>query len=83
MKKILATILLSLILFSGLITFAEARSIRVRGYYKPSTGIYIQPYYRTSPNRSKWDNYSTKGNINPYTGKRGTVSPFKSYRFRY
>jgi len=74
MKKILATILLSLILFSGLITFAEARSIRVRGYYKPSNGCYIMPHYRTSPNRTKWDNWSTKGNINPFTGKKGYKS---------
>jgi len=82
MKKILATILLliSLILFSGFITFAEARSIRVKGYTRRSSGAYVQSYRRTSPNRSKWDNYSTKGNINPYTGKKGTISPF---RFRY
>ncbi len=81
MKKILATILLitSLILFSGLVTFAEARSIRVRGYARRSSGIYVQSYRRTSPNKSKWDNYSTKGNINPYTGRKGTVNP---YNFR-
>ena len=82
MKKILATILLSLMLFSGFTIAAEARSIRVRGYYKPSTGTYIQPYYRTSPNRSKWDNYSTKGNYNPFTGKKGYTSPYKVYRFK-
>jgi len=78
MKKILATILLSLILFSGLITFAEARSIRVRGYYKPSTGRYVMPYYRTSPNRTKWDNWSTKGNTNLFTGTKGTINPWRS-----
>jgi len=77
MKKLLATILISLALILSTSSFVEARTVRVKGYYKPSTGTYVQPHYKTSPNRSKWDNYSTKGNINPYTGKRGTVNPWK------
>ena len=52
-------------------------AIRVKGYYKPSTGTYVMPSIRTSPNKSKFDNYSTKGNYNPYTGKKGTVGPFR------
>ena len=55
---------------------AEAAT-RVRGYYKPSTGAYVMPSVRTSPNRTKLDNYSTKGNYNPYTGKSGTVDPYR------
>lgn len=77
MKKTLATILISLALILSLSGFAEAYTIRVKGYYKPSTGTYVMPYYRTSPNINKWDNWSTKGNYNPYTGKKGYVSPFK------
>lgn len=50
---------------------AEAYSYRVRGYYR-SSGTYVQPYYRTSPNSYKYDNYSYKGNYNPYTGRYGT-----------
>ena len=42
-----------------------------QGTYKPAS-------YRTSPNGTKIDNFSTKGNINPYTGKSGTVDPFKT-----
>jgi hypothetical protein len=82
MKKILVSVILtiSLLFLSGLISFANARSIRVKGYTRRSTGSYVQSYRRTSPNRNKWDNYSTKGNINPYTGKKGTVNP---YNFRY
>jgi len=30
---------------------------------------------QTNPNSTKLDNYSTKGNVNPYTGKPGTVDP--------
>lgn len=60
----------------GFVGSAEAAS-RVRGYYKPRTGTYVQPHYRSSPNSSRWDNWSTKGNYNPYTGKKGYTSPYK------
>jgi hypothetical protein len=29
----------------------------------------------TNPNHTKRDNWSTKGNVNPYTGKAGTKNP--------
>jgi len=77
MKKILSTILISLVLLLGVSSFADAKTSSVRGYIKPSTGRYVAPHYRTAPNDTKWDNFSTKGNINPYTGKRGTVNPLK------
>lgn len=80
MRKILATILVSLVLILVLFSSANAYT-RVRGYYKPSTGRYIEPHFRTSPNRTLFDNWSTKGNTNPFTGKRGTVDPFK-FKFR-
>ena len=48
----------------------------VRGYTR-SNGAYVQPHYQTAPNTTKLDNYSTKGNHNPYTGKAGTVDPYK------
>ena len=38
-------------------------------------GIYVQPHNRTSPNSTQRDNYSSKGNTNPYTGKPGTRTP--------
>ena len=76
MKKsiLLAVLLLSFLSFS---VSAEARTTRVKGYYKPSTGRYVAPHYKTTPNRTKIDNYSTKGNYNPYTGKKGTVNLYR------
>lgn len=44
---------------------------RVGGYYRKS-GTYVAPYYRSTSNSTKADNWSTKGNYNPYTGKAGT-----------
>jgi hypothetical protein len=45
--------------------------VYVNGYYR-SNGTYVQGHYRTRPNRDKTDNYSYRGNVNPYTGKVGT-----------
>jgi len=42
----------------------------VHGYTK-SNGTYVQPYHRTNANSIKSDNYSSQGNINPYTGQPG------------
>ena len=50
---------------------AQAKDVHVKGYTKKD-GTYVAPYTRTSPNHTKSDNYSTKGNVNPYTGKEGT-----------
>jgi hypothetical protein len=71
---------LSLFIFLGFFSFVDAKSVKVKSYFKPSTGRYVQPYYRSTPNKTKFDNWSTKGNYNPYTGKKGTVNP---YKFKY
>lgn len=56
----------------------------VRGYVRKD-GTYVQPHVRSSPNSVQWDNYSTKGNTNPYTGQQGTqrdttYDTFKPFR---
>ena len=56
--------------------------VYVRGYYR-SDGTYVQPHYRSSPNSTTLDNWSTKGNVNPYTGKRGTRDPYSGYTNPY
>ncbi len=58
-------------------TTALAQDVYVNGYYR-SEGTYVQPYYRTRPNSTTLDNYSTKGNVNPYTGQPGTRDPYSS-----
>jgi hypothetical protein len=40
------------------------------------TGTYVQPHHATNPNSTKLDNWSTKGNMNPYTGQAGTKNPY-------
>lgn len=55
----------------------------VRGHVTKK-GVYVPPHQRTAPNDTKRDNYSSKPNVNPHTGKRGTVDPYapKSTRRR-
>lgn len=41
------------------------------GYYRKN-GTYVQGHYSTNPNGTRNDNFSTRGNVNPYTGEVGT-----------
>ena len=47
----------------------------VSGYFRQN-GTYVNPYVRTTPDSSLFNNYSTAPNINPYTGHVGTVNPY-------
>lgn len=56
---------------------AQYNSTYVQGYTR-SNGTYVQPHYRSNADSSVYNNYSTQGNVNPYTGQRGTVNPYSS-----
>lgn len=45
--------------------------VSVRGYTKRD-GTYVAPHMRSRPDKSFDNNWSTRGNVNPYTGKPGT-----------
>lgn len=74
MKKLILSIAFSLL---SMLMFAQSGSVRVKGYTKKD-GSYIAPYTRSKPNKSKNDNYSSKGNYNPNTGKKGSKKPKKT-----
>lgn len=57
------------------IQYPTQEDVHVGGYFR-SSGTYVESYHRTAADFTKLNNYSTRGNINPYTGKRGTRSPF-------
>ena len=76
MKRILFFLLLSTIAFPLEIDAQVKKSTDV--YVKPYTrkdGVKVKGHYRTAPNYTNRDNFSTKGNVNPYTGKKGSVNP--------
>jgi hypothetical protein len=63
-----ATLLLSPLSVAG--------SHATKGYVKKD-GTYVARSYASNPNATRVDNYSSKGNVNPYTGKPGTKDPYK------
>lgn len=71
MKKVVFLLGLSISMLLPTYSVAYARDIYVNGYTR-NDGSYVSPHYRTSPNSTRNDNYSTRGNINPYTGQEGT-----------
>jgi hypothetical protein len=70
MKTLLA---LTLFTLAALPSFAFGP--RTVHSYNKKNGTHVESYRRTSANRSQRDNYSSKGNVNPYTGKPGTKTP--------
>jgi hypothetical protein len=68
MKKILCLMLL-LIFVAPSVSFAK--NVRVKSSITKA-GKYRKTHVRTTSNKTKLDNWSTKGNVNPYTGKKGT-----------
>lgn len=62
---------LLLIIASFIAMTASAKgSHGIRGYTKKN-GTYVAPSRATNPNKTKRDNYSHRGNVNPYNGKSG------------
>jgi hypothetical protein len=73
-------ILFGILFFAALSINAQVntRNTYVNGYYK-SNGTYVEGHYRTMPNNTINDNYSTYPNVNPHTGKQGTIQPNYNY----
>lgn len=73
MKTILK-IIFCLLLVVRIFCQTNPNIVWVKGYYR-SNGTYVEGHYRTAPNHTNVDNFSTKGNKNPYTGKLGWITP--------
>jgi hypothetical protein len=55
---------------SGLSSPSSGGSHSVRGHARKD-GTYVQPHRATNQNKTQRDNWSSKPNVNPYTGKPG------------
>jgi len=74
MKTLFIAACFSFILF---VSSAVAGDTYVKGYYRKD-GTYVQPHYRSDPDGNQYNNWSTKGNTNPYTGQPGYNDPYDS-----
>lgn len=68
----------ALVITLAMVAPAAIAQTHVNGYYR-SNGTYVQPHVRSSPDSSRFNNWSTQGNVNPYTGSAGTQNPYRSY----
>ena len=50
----------------------------VRGHTR-NDGTYVSGHRRTDADDSFWNNWSSRGNVNPYTGRQGTKLPSYNY----
>lgn len=55
-------------------TGSNSKSYSVKSFVRKD-GTFVNSHRNTVPNKTDLDNYSTRGNYNPYTGKTGTRSP--------
>jgi hypothetical protein len=82
LRRLLFLVFVLFLLIAPLLGQTNPHHVRVSGYTR-SDGTYVQPYFRTAPNSTNTDNFSTKGNVNPYNGKPGWVDPDSKYNTFY
>jgi hypothetical protein len=80
MHKTLRAVTLAALITLGIGAVTDAVAggpVYVRPHYR-SNGSYVPGHYRSAPNGTTLDNWSTYPNVNPYTGKPGTRDPYPS-----
>jgi hypothetical protein len=70
--SILLTCTCSLFAGSSVAQRKSSSDVYVRPYVK-SNGTVVEGHIRSAPDKTAGNNFSTKGNVNPYTGEAGTV----------
>jgi hypothetical protein len=63
---------------------APSPSHQYHSGYTRSNGTEVEPYYSTKPDQTNRNNFSTQGNVNPYTGQAGTrAQDYSAEAYRY
>ena len=74
--KLVITLLLGLVGLFGSPSLAQRKSAGGDVYVRPYTrkdGTFVSGHMRSAPDKVFGNNWSTKGNVNPYTGNDGTL----------
>jgi hypothetical protein len=61
-------------------SYSESNSETCVKAHVKKSGKPVSAHKRKSPNKAKLDNYGTKGNVNPYTGKVGKDDHYSGKR---
>src|SRR2546423_3263244 len=72
MKKFIAAAVVGMTLVAG----TAVAQVNVRPYFR-NDGTYVPGHQRSAPDNNPFNNYSTRGNVNPWTGQPGTVNPYQ------
>lgn len=72
-RIVVVTVVVALLLSAAAAAFAQG-SVWVNPYVKKD-GTYVEGHYRSAPDGNPYNNWSTQGNVNPYTGQYGTRDP--------
>lgn len=75
MQKIKTPLIFSMFLVLVVALPAQASNVYVHRYITKS-GVIVQQHHRTHPDSSRSNNWSAKGQGNPFTGKKGTKNPY-------
>lgn len=68
MKKTMICLFLALL--SAVTVMPQSHKYQ-RGYIRKSTGTYVTGHFKTRSDQTNHNNFSTRGNRNPYTGNNG------------
>lgn len=82
----LGEVIMRLLLLVGA-ALALAGAVEARGSHSvrahvTKSGTYVAATRATNPDHSRLNNYSARGNVNPYSGRVGTKDPFALKRSR-
>src|SRR5437763_12810077 len=55
----------------------HAQSSHYVNPYVNKNGTYVEGHHQTNPDGNRLNNWSTQGNVNPYTGEAGRVNPYQ------
>jgi hypothetical protein len=55
-------------------TYTSTPAVRYQDTYQRSNGTIVTGHYKTESNNTNWDNFSTRGNTNIYTGQMGSTA---------
>jgi len=70
MKKVMLLAILLIMSVFAIGQTVNTKTVTVKSYVKKN-GTVVQGYTKTTPNKTNWDNYTTKPNTNPTTGTTG------------
>ena len=81
MKKLFVLLLIALM--TGATAMAQSHRYQ-RSYTRKSTGTYVTGHYKTRSDRTNHNNFSTRGNHNPYTRSKGfKAKDYSSRAYNY